>query len=88
MLLYPGLQHRFAKTNVRVTLIKPGPTDTPMTAHLKQEGQSLAPVHLVAQCIVKGVNQGRRVIYTPIKWFLIMMIIRHMPHAIFKKLDI
>ncbi|MDX2347071.1 MAG: SDR family NAD(P)-dependent oxidoreductase [Legionella sp.] len=83
-----GLQHRFANTNVRVTLIKPGPTDTPMTAHLKRQGQQLTPVTLVAKSIVKGISQGQRVIYTPIKWLLIMMIIRHIPHAIFKKMDI
>lgn len=30
-----GLQHRFAGFDVKVVLIKPGPTDTPMTAHFK-----------------------------------------------------
>jgi short-subunit dehydrogenase len=27
-----GMQHRLAHTNVKVVLIKPGPTDTPMTS--------------------------------------------------------
>ncbi|GAC1607195.1 MAG: SDR family oxidoreductase [Aquirhabdus sp.] len=83
-----GLRHRLANTGVKVTLIKPGPTDTPMTAHLKQQGGRLANVEDVAQLIVKGINQGKPVIYAPAKWALIMMIIRHLPNIIFNKLEI
>ncbi len=83
-----GLQHRLADTNVRVVLIKPGPTDTPMTAHLKQDGAKLASAEDVATTIVRGVDKGRAVIYAPAKWWLIMMIIRHLPRFIFNKMDI
>lgn len=83
-----GLQHRLASTNVKVVLIKPGPTDTPMTAHLKQQGGRLANVEDVAQVIVRGTDQGKPVIYAPIKWALIMMIIRHLPRFIFNRMDI
>jgi decaprenylphospho-beta-D-erythro-pentofuranosid-2-ulose 2-reductase len=81
-----GLQHRLAKTNVKVVLIKPGPTATPMTASLKQNG--LAKVENVAVLIVKGVEQGQIVLYVPGKWAVIMMIIRHLPDIIFNKLEI
>lgn len=83
-----GLQHRFASTHVKVVLIKPGPTDTPMTSHLKMEGVKLAPIERVAQQIVKHVERGTPVIYTPRVWQLIMMIIRHLPFRVFKKLNI
>lgn len=83
-----GLQHRLAGTGVRVVLIKPGPTDTPMTAHLKQEGARLAGVEDVAAAIVRGVAKGSAVIYAPAKWWLIMMIIRHLPRFVFNKMDI
>jgi hypothetical protein len=83
-----GLQHRLAGTGVRVVLIKPGPTDTPMTAHLKQQGSRLARVEDVARLIVKGVDQGKPIVYAPAKWALIMMIIRHLPNIIFNKLEI
>ena len=83
-----GLQHRLAVTGVRVVLIKPGPTDTPMTAHLKQDGASLARVEDVAALIVRGVSKGSPVIYAPGKWWLIMMIIRHLPRFVFNKMDI
>jgi decaprenylphospho-beta-D-erythro-pentofuranosid-2-ulose 2-reductase len=83
-----GLQHRFASTGVKVVLIKPGPTDTPMTAHLKEKGAKLASVESVAKQIVEGVEAGKPVIYVPGKWRLIMMIIRHLPSLIFNKMDI
>lgn len=83
-----GLQHRFAGSAVKVVLIKPGPTDTPMTAHLKVRGAQLEPVESVAKQIVEGVESGMLVIYTPRKWRLIMMIVRHLPRFIFNKIDI
>jgi decaprenylphospho-beta-D-erythro-pentofuranosid-2-ulose 2-reductase len=83
-----GLQHRLAGTGVKVVLIKPGPTDTPMTAHLKQLGSRLASVEDVARLIVEGTAQGKPVVYAPAKWALIMMVIRHLPNFIFNKLEI
>ena len=83
-----GLQHRFANTSVKVVLIKPGPTDTPMTTHLKKSGANLAAVECVAEEIVCGIASGQRVVYTPKKWSVIMMIIRHLPHFVFKRLEI
>lgn len=83
-----GLQHRLAASSVRIVLIKPGPTDTPMTAHLKQNGGKLASVEQVAQEIVSGMRQGKTVIYAPGKWALIMMVIRNLPDFIFNKMDI
>ena len=83
-----GLQHRFAGTPVQVILVKPGPTDTPMTAAFKAKGMKLAPVGVVAKSIIQGVAAGKSVIYTPGKWALIMMVIRHLPRMIFNRMDI
>lgn len=83
-----GLQHRLAKSNVRVVLIKPGPTDTPMTSQLKLTGAKLASSEEVAKDIVAGIEKGKRVVYTPKIWLVIMLIIRHLPFFVFKKMDI
>jgi decaprenylphospho-beta-D-erythro-pentofuranosid-2-ulose 2-reductase len=83
-----GLQHRLAATNVRVTLVKPGPTDTPMTAHLKASGGKLAKVDDVARQIVDGAASGKPVIYAPGKWALIMLVIRHLPRFVFNRMNI
>lgn len=83
-----GLQHRLAGSGVAVCLIKPGPTDTPMTAHMKGTGAKLAPVEQVAAQIVAAVDSKRPVAYVPGKWALIMMIIRHLPAFVFNKMNI
>ncbi len=83
-----GLQHRLAGTGVRVTLVKPGPTDTPMTAHLKAQGARLATPEDVAGAIVRGMARGAPVVYAPAKWALIMLVIRHLPRAVFHRMKI
>ena len=83
-----GLQHRFGRSDIKVILIKPGPTDTPMTAKMKSQGARLAPVTQVAASIVAGIAKGRPIIYAPAKWALIMMVIRHLPRWVFNKMDI
>lgn len=83
-----GLQHRFAGTAVKVILIKPGPTRTPMTAHLQQKGGSFASPESVAAMIVEGVTRSRPVVYAPAKWALIMQIIRHLPNVIFNRMNV
>jgi decaprenylphospho-beta-D-erythro-pentofuranosid-2-ulose 2-reductase len=83
-----GLQHRLAGTGVTVTLIKPGPTRTPMNAHLVDDGPPLADVAKVAATIVSGMEKRRNVVYAPRRWSVIMMIIRHLPRFIFNRMDI
>jgi hypothetical protein len=83
-----GMQHRFAGSGVKIVLIKPGPTDTPMTAHLKAQGAKLASVEEVAEKIVDAVERGRAVVYAPGKWQLIMLVVRHIPAVVFNKLNI
>lgn len=83
-----GLDHRFAGTEVKVVLIKPGPTDTPMAAHHKARGRRLASARSVAEVAVRAIEKGRTVAYAPIIWWPIMLILRHMPRAIFNRLRI
>ena len=83
-----GLQHRLALTPVRVVRIKPGPTDTPMTADLKAQGRRMASVEQVAQDIVRGVARGQEVVYTPGIWRLIMWVVRHIPSRVFRHISL
>jgi len=85
-----GLQHRAAleKSAVTVSLIKPGPTQSEMTKHLIAQGKKLAKVEDVAQQIVTGMQRGKSTIYAPKIWRIIMLIIRHLPFFVFKKMDI
>ena len=83
-----GLQHRFAGSGVKVMLVKPGPTDTPMTAKLKEHGAKLAPVEIVAEKIVAAIDRGQTVLYVPGIWQVIMMVVRHLPRFVFNRLNI
>lgn len=82
-----GLQHRLASTNVHVSLIKPGPTNTPMTAEMKGNEKFAAPEE-VAKLITLGIDAKKAVIYAPAKWQVIMMVVRHLPSFIFNKMNI
>ena len=81
-----GLQHRLARSAVRVSLIKPGPTRTPMTENAHVGPSRLADPKLVAKQIVRGIESGKRIIYSPRSWWLIMRLVRFLPFAVFKYL--
>lgn len=83
-----GLRHRFAGTGVKIVLAKPGPTDTPMTAHLKARGARLASVDEVAAGLVAAVARGRFQVYLPGRWRWIMLVIRHLPQVVFDRMRI
>jgi short-subunit dehydrogenase len=83
-----GMRHRFANSSIKIVTIKPGPTRTPMTTSLAVAPATLAEPDQVARDIVDGIAAGKTVIYTPGKWRLIMLIIRHLPDFIFNKMNI
>jgi decaprenylphospho-beta-D-erythro-pentofuranosid-2-ulose 2-reductase len=85
---FQGLRHRFAGSAVKAIIVKPGPTDTPMTAGMHRPGIRFADPARVAHDIVHGIEAGRAVIYTPWPWRWVMMIIRHIPDRIFGRLDL
>lgn len=82
-----GLRNRLTRSGGHVVTVKPGFVDTSMTWGI--EGMFLvASPDRVAQDILKAVKKKRNVLYTPFFWALIMLIIRHVPEPIFKKLSI
>lgn len=83
-----GLQHRLHKSNVCVLLIKPGPVDTPMTAHLRAENSGMASKDQVAKEIIEAIQKRKSTLYTPKKWALIMSVIRFIPASIFNRLNL
>lgn len=82
-----GLRNRLTRAGGHVVTVKPGFVDTAMTWGL--EGMFLvAPPEKVAKDILRAVKRKRNVIYTPFFWRYIMLIIRHIPEPIFKKMSI
>jgi hypothetical protein len=79
-----GLRNRLHKSHVQVLDIKPGFVDTPMTAEFKK-GLLWTKPETVAINILSGIRKKKDVMYTPYFWRLIMLIIRNIPEAIFKR---
>jgi decaprenylphospho-beta-D-erythro-pentofuranosid-2-ulose 2-reductase len=82
-----GVRNRIDRSGVNVLTIKPGFVATPMTAHLPK-GPLFASPETVAQGIVRAIKGRKDVVYVPGFWAVIMLIIRSIPEAIFKKLNL
>jgi decaprenylphospho-beta-D-erythro-pentofuranosid-2-ulose 2-reductase len=82
-----GLRNKLALKGVSVTDIKLGFVDSPMTQEFKK-GLLWKKPEQVAHKIVRSIDKGRDVVYTPGFWRPIMLIIRLIPEKIFKKLKL
>jgi short-subunit dehydrogenase len=82
-----GLRNRLYKHGVQVLDIKPGFVDTPMTSDF-DKGPLWAKPETIAHGVVKGIDKGKHVIYTPFFWRYIMLIIKSIPELIFKRLSL
>ena len=83
-----GLQHRMAGTKVRIVDIRPGFVRTRMTRNLQTDGPLWATPDRVARDIIRAIERGAPVRYTPGFWRLIMLIIRLMPRFVFNRLSL
>jgi short-subunit dehydrogenase len=80
-----GLRNRLFHANVKVITIKPGFVDTHMT--YGRPGLFLvASPESVAKGIFKAIAKGKDVVYLPGFWRFIMLVVRSIPEAIFKRL--
>lgn len=78
-----GMRHRLAKNpNIRITTIKPGLTDTPMTAD-KSKGPLFSSADKVGALSWKAIKKGVPVAYVPSWWWLILTVVRWLPRKIF-----
>jgi short-subunit dehydrogenase len=85
--LVEGISHRFRGTGPRAVIVKPGPTDTAMTAGMPKGGPLWATPEAVAAVVRKAADRGGPVLYAPARWRLIMAIIRMIPAPIFNKMN-
>jgi decaprenylphospho-beta-D-erythro-pentofuranosid-2-ulose 2-reductase len=87
-----GLRNRLHPAGVAVVLIKPGPTDTPMTRDMPvapgARRPRLADPAAVAKDIVAGIARRAPVVYVPGIWRWIMLVIRSIPERLFVRLKL
>jgi len=79
-----GLRQRLSPA-VQVLFVKPGPVDSPMTAHLAKTPLFTTP-EKVATDITRALGGKSATLYSPGYWRLIMTIIRLLPRKIVKGL--
>ncbi|MFC5078839.1 NADP-dependent 3-hydroxy acid dehydrogenase YdfG [Vibrio thalassae] len=83
-----GLRVRMKQSNVSVLDIRPGFVATPMTQSLDLPERLTASTDTVAKDIVKAIEYGKSIIYTPFFWRYIMLCIKTLPLFLFNKLKL
>ena len=90
---YLGLGEALREYGVRVLVIRPGQVRTTTTiAHLKATGAKEAPFTVdkeyVADLAVTASAKGKELVWAPGAFRYVMMVLRHIPRPIFRKLPI
>ncbi len=84
---YLGLGEALREFGPRVLVIRPGQVRTRLSAHVKE-----APLTVnkedVAALAVAAASKGKEIVWAPGPFRFIMMVLRHIPRAVFRKLPI
>jgi decaprenylphospho-beta-D-erythro-pentofuranosid-2-ulose 2-reductase len=84
---YLGLGEALREYGVRVLVIRPGQVRTRMSAHIKE-----APLTVdkedVAELAVSSAAKGKDLVWAPPTFRYVMMVLRHIPRPVFRKLPI
>jgi len=83
-----GLRNRLAGKGVHVLTVKPGFVATRMTEGMDLPPRLVARPEAVARAVLRAARARRNVIYVKPVWWLVMLVIRLVPEAIFKTLRI
>ncbi|MBB4257730.1 MULTISPECIES: SDR family oxidoreductase [unclassified Bradyrhizobium] len=81
-----GLRARASRGGVHVVTVKPGFVRTKMTDGMKLIGPLTVEAPVVGDAILSAVENKTDVVYVSGKWRLVMLIIKTLPEAVFKKL--
>jgi decaprenylphospho-beta-D-erythro-pentofuranosid-2-ulose 2-reductase len=84
---YLGLGEALRDDGVKVLVIRPGQVRTRFSAHVKE-----APLTVdkedVAELAVTAAAKGKEIVWAPGAFRYVMMVLRHVPRAIFRRLPI
>lgn len=80
-----ALDHKCRAQNLWVLCVKPGFVKTGMTAGLKPPPFAGEPEQ-VARDIIRAMDARKPLIYTPSIWRLVMLVIRHLPRFVMRKI--
>lgn len=80
-----ALDHKFHAAGLSVTCVKPGFVKTGMTAGLKPPPFAGEPDQ-VANDVIRAMDSGKPLVYTPGIWALVMLVIRSLPRFVMRKI--
>jgi short-subunit dehydrogenase len=81
-----GLDARHRRQGLRTVCVKPGFVRTAMTAGLRPPPFAGAP-DAVARDVLRAIESGRPVVYTPAIWRLVLLGVRMLPRAAMRRLE-
>src|SRR5690349_9787463 len=84
---YLGLGEALREYGVRVLVIRPGQVRTRMSAHIK-EAPLTVDKEYVAELAVTASAKGKELVWAPGAFRYVMMVLRHIPRPVFRKLPI
>ncbi|OBG72037.1 short-chain dehydrogenase [Mycobacterium sp. E2462] len=84
---YLGLGEALREYGVRVLVIRPGQVRTRMSAHIK-EAPLTVDKEYVANLAVTAAAKGKDLVWAPAAFRYVMMVLRHVPRPVFRKLPI
>ena len=84
---YLGLGEALREFGVRVLVIRPGQVRTRMSAHVK-EAPLTVDKEYVADLAVTASAKGKDLVWAPGAFRYVMMVLRHIPRPVFRKLPI
>ena len=79
-----GLDHRYRAARLRTVCVKPGFVKTSMTEGLKPPPFA-AEADDVARIALRAIDRGTPLVYAPPIWRLVMLVIRHLPRFVMRK---
>lgn len=79
-----GLDHKFRDRGLRTICVKPGFIHTGMTAGMDPPPFAGQPEQ-VAHDVIRAIDRGRPVVYTPWIWGWVMAVIKRLPRAVMRR---
>ncbi|MGU3291447.1 decaprenylphospho-beta-D-erythro-pentofuranosid-2-ulose 2-reductase [Williamsia sp. M5A3_1d] len=84
---YLGLGEALREFNVRVLVIRPGMVRTRLSAHVKEAPMTVNKED-VGRLAVRAADKGKEIVWAPPPFRYVMIVLRHIPRPIFRKLPI
>lgn len=80
-----SLDHKYRADGLRTVCVKPGFVKTAMTDGLSPPPFAGEPEQVATQ-VLRAIDAGTPLVYAPAPWRLVMLIIRHLPRFVMRKI--